>query len=105
MLREIVATTGLGMVRRPAEAHERRCSESEGRRIDRPTTDADKAAFLREAQGVRGSARSAPRSAPDPVNQAMIRHWVEAMGDKNPVYTDPEAAAAVGARRDHRARR
>ncbi len=32
--------------------------------------------------------------APDPVNQAMIRHWVEAMGDKNPVYTDPEAAAA-----------
>ena len=28
----------------------------------------------------------------DPVNQAMIRHWVEAMGDQNPVYTDPEAA-------------
>ena len=35
----------------------------------------------------------------------MIRHWVEAIGDKNPVYTDPEAAAAVGARRDRRARR
>lgn len=30
---------------------------------------------------------------PDPVNQAMIRHWVQAMGDTNPVYTDPEAAA------------
>jgi uncharacterized OB-fold protein/acyl dehydratase len=28
----------------------------------------------------------------DPVNQPMIRHWVEAMGDQNPVYTDPEAA-------------
>ena len=31
---------------------------------------------------------------PDAVNQAMIRHWVQAMGDTNPVYTDPEAAAA-----------
>ena len=31
---------------------------------------------------------------PDPVNQAMIRHWVEAIGDKNPVYTDADAAAA-----------
>ena len=29
----------------------------------------------------------------DEVNQAMIRHWVEAMGDKNPVYTEPEVAA------------
>ena len=31
---------------------------------------------------------------PDPVNQPMIRHWVEAIGDENPVYTDAEAAAA-----------
>jgi 3-oxo-4,17-pregnadiene-20-carboxyl-CoA hydratase alpha subunit len=31
--------------------------------------------------------------AQDPVNQAMIRHWVEAMGDENPVYTDARAAA------------
>jgi uncharacterized OB-fold protein/acyl dehydratase len=29
----------------------------------------------------------------DPVNQPMIRHWVEAMGDQNAVYTDPQAAA------------
>jgi uncharacterized OB-fold protein/acyl dehydratase len=34
--------------------------------------------------------------APDPVNQAMIRHWVEAMGDENPVYVDEEAAVAAG---------
>lgn len=34
--------------------------------------------------------------APDPVNQAMIRHWVEAMGDFNPVYVDEEAARAAG---------
>ncbi len=29
----------------------------------------------------------------DPVNETMIRHWCDAMGDDNPVYTDPEAAA------------
>jgi 3-oxo-4,17-pregnadiene-20-carboxyl-CoA hydratase alpha subunit len=31
---------------------------------------------------------------PDPVNQPMIRHWVEAIGDDNPVYTDADAAVA-----------
>ena len=31
--------------------------------------------------------------APDPVNQPMIRHWAAAFDDRNPVYTDPEAAA------------
>ncbi|MGC9378833.1 FAS1-like dehydratase domain-containing protein [Streptomyces sp. MH13] len=34
--------------------------------------------------------------AQDPVNQPMIRHWAEAMGDTNPVYTDAEAARATG---------
>jgi uncharacterized protein len=33
-------------------------------------------------------------NAPDEVNQAMIRHWVQAMGDTNPVYVDADAAAA-----------
>jgi 3-oxo-4,17-pregnadiene-20-carboxyl-CoA hydratase alpha subunit len=32
----------------------------------------------------------------DPVNQPMIRHWVEAMGDENPVYVDEIAARAEG---------
>jgi len=32
--------------------------------------------------------------APDPVNQPMIRHWAAAFEDHNPVYTDPEFAAA-----------
>jgi uncharacterized protein len=32
--------------------------------------------------------------ARDPVNQPMIRHWCDALGDTNPVYTDPDAAAA-----------
>jgi uncharacterized OB-fold protein/acyl dehydratase len=36
---------------------------------------------------------SAPRAAPDAVNLPMIRHWVQAMGDTNPVYTDAGAAA------------
>lgn len=35
-----------------------------------------------------------PSVAPDPVNQPMIRHWAAAFEDANPVYTDPEAAAA-----------
>lgn len=37
-----------------------------------------------------------PFVAPDAVNQAMIRHWVEAMGDTNPVYVDDAAAKATG---------
>lgn len=34
-----------------------------------------------------------PMPARDAVNQAMIRHWCDAIGDDNPIYTDPEAAA------------
>ncbi len=29
--------------------------------------------------------------APDPVNVPMIRHWVCALDDRNPIYLDPEA--------------
>ena len=35
-----------------------------------------------------------PVSAADPVNQPMIRHWCDAIGDGNPVYTDLQAAGA-----------
>jgi N-terminal half of MaoC dehydratase len=35
-----------------------------------------------------------PSAGPDPVNQPMIRHWAAAFEDANPVYTDPDAAAA-----------
>ncbi|MGH7338487.1 MAG: bifunctional MaoC family dehydratase N-terminal/OB-fold nucleic acid binding domain-containing protein, partial [Myxococcota bacterium] len=34
-----------------------------------------------------------PVAARDAVNRAMIRHWCDAVGDDNPVYTDPEFAA------------
>ncbi|MER7079062.1 hypothetical protein SAMN02982929_06480 [Saccharopolyspora kobensis] len=37
---------------------------------------------------------SEPRAARDPVNLPMINNWVEAIGDRNPVYTDESAAAA-----------
>lgn len=37
-----------------------------------------------------------PYRAWDKVNRPMIRHWCDAMGDSNPIYTDPEAAAACG---------
>lgn len=36
------------------------------------------------------------RAAPDPGNVPMIRHWVEAMEDGNPVYLDDDAARATG---------
>lgn len=35
-----------------------------------------------------------PSVAPDPVNQPMIRHWAYALADMNPVYLDPDFAAA-----------
>lgn len=47
-------------------------------------------------QAFEGRPSGPPAPAPDPVNQAMIRHWVEAMGDENPVYLDEEAARAAG---------
>lgn len=37
-----------------------------------------------------------PRTGRDPVNQPMINNWVEAIGDRNPIYVDEDAARAVG---------
>jgi len=34
------------------------------------------------------------REGLDPVNEPMIRHWCEALGDENPVYTDAALAAS-----------
>jgi acyl dehydratase len=39
---------------------------------------------------------SDPVPAWDPVNQPMIRHWCDAMGDELPIYTDTDAARAAG---------
>ena len=43
-----------------------------------------------------GQAAGKPNLAPDAVNVPMIRHWVEAMGDRNPVYVDDDAAREAG---------
>ena len=40
-----------------------------------------------------------PLLAHSAVNQAMIHHWVEAMGDEDPIYLSDEAARAVGLER------
>ncbi len=41
-----------------------------------------------------GQAFGPPEVGFDAVNEAMIRHWCETMGDANPIYTDPAAAKA-----------
>ncbi|AKS32289.1 bifunctional MaoC family dehydratase N-terminal/OB-fold nucleic acid binding domain-containing protein [Mycolicibacterium goodii] len=45
---------------------------------------------------IKAEGKSEPRKARDPVNQPMIHHWVDAIGDKNPIYVDHEAAKAAG---------
>lgn len=37
-----------------------------------------------------------PYNSWDPVNRPMIRHWCEALGDENPIYTDEAVARAAG---------
>jgi 3-oxo-4,17-pregnadiene-20-carboxyl-CoA hydratase alpha subunit len=45
------------------------------------------------AAEIAAAGECAARAARDPVNLPMIRNWVEAMGDANPVYTDAGAAS------------
>ncbi|MFE4500376.1 bifunctional MaoC family dehydratase N-terminal/OB-fold nucleic acid binding domain-containing protein [Rhodococcus sp. NPDC056743] len=52
--------------------------------------------ILTAAEQVRADGPSAPRAGRDPVNVPMIRNWVEAIGDKNPIYIDESAALAAG---------
>ncbi|QVI28986.1 bifunctional MaoC family dehydratase/OB-fold nucleic acid binding domain-containing protein [Mycolicibacterium neoaurum] len=47
-------------------------------------------------EAVLAAGSSSPTVARDPVNQPMIHHWVDAIGDKNPIYVDAEAARAAG---------
>jgi len=58
------------------------------------TTDDAGDAIRQAADRIAAAGESRPRPAPDPVNLPMIRHWTQAMGDANPVYTDAAAAAA-----------
>ncbi|MBV9412459.1 MAG: bifunctional MaoC family dehydratase/OB-fold nucleic acid binding domain-containing protein [Acidimicrobiia bacterium] len=51
-------------------------------------------ALLEKLRGLVGRPSGPPFKAWDAVNQAMIRHWCDAVGDTNPIYTDPNAAAS-----------
>jgi acyl dehydratase len=42
-----------------------------------------------------GKAMGPPNVAPDPVNIPMIRHWVDALDDRNPIYLDEQLAAGT----------
>jgi uncharacterized OB-fold protein/acyl dehydratase len=57
------------------------------------TTTADATDFLARLKAFEGVEVGPPEVGADPVNQPMIRHWVEAIGDENPVYVDGDAAA------------
>lgn len=49
--------------------------------------------FADSLQRFVGLTSGVPRLADDAVSAPMIRHWCQAMGDTNPVYTDVEFAA------------
>jgi acyl dehydratase len=40
-----------------------------------------------------GEPMGPPSVAPDPVNLPMIRHWVDALDDRNPIYDDEAVAS------------
>jgi uncharacterized protein len=48
------------------------------------------------AERVKADGKSKPRAGRHPVNQPMVDHWLDAMGDKNPIYVDEGAAKAAG---------
>lgn len=49
-----------------------------------------------ELEALVGQATGAPQLSPHAVNAPMIHHWVEAMGDTNPIYVSDEAARTYG---------
>jgi len=57
---------------------------------------ADGPSLAERLQSFVGLSTGPRHRAPDPVNLPMIRHWIEAMGDRNPVYVDEGAARAAG---------
>jgi uncharacterized OB-fold protein/acyl dehydratase len=61
-----------------------------------PAAPAPASDFEAQLAAFAGQSTDGTIDAPDEVNQAMIRHWVEAMGDTNPVYVDEAAAREAG---------
>ncbi|WP_029113335.1 bifunctional MaoC family dehydratase N-terminal/OB-fold nucleic acid binding domain-containing protein [Mycobacterium sp. URHB0044] len=52
--------------------------------------------FQAEIDKVKAAGRSKPRAGRHPVNEPMIDHWLDAIGDRNPIYVDEAAAKAAG---------
>ena len=48
------------------------------------------------AEQIKAEGKSKPRKGRHAVNQPMVDHWLDAIGDKNPIYTDEAAAKAAG---------
>ena len=58
-------------------------------------TDADVDPLRARLEEYVGKPMGGPGLAPDEVNVPMIRHWVDALDDRNPVYLDEELAATT----------
>ncbi|MGV1087121.1 MAG: bifunctional MaoC family dehydratase N-terminal/OB-fold nucleic acid binding domain-containing protein [Mycobacterium sp.] len=48
------------------------------------------------AEQIKAAGKSKARKGRHAVNQPMVDHWLDAIGDKNPIYTDEAAAKAAG---------
>jgi uncharacterized OB-fold protein/acyl dehydratase len=48
------------------------------------------------AEKVKAEGKSKPRVGRHPVNQPMVDHWLDAIGDRNPIYVNEQAAKAAG---------
>jgi uncharacterized OB-fold protein/acyl dehydratase len=48
------------------------------------------------AERIKAEGKSKPRKGRHAVNQPMVDHWLDAIGDRNPIYTDEAAAKAAG---------
>jgi uncharacterized OB-fold protein/acyl dehydratase len=57
-------------------------------------TPAETTAFEAQIRSYVGREMGPPKRGHDDVNLAMIRHWAEVTGDRNPLYTDAQFAAA-----------
>jgi hypothetical protein len=54
--------------------------------------DGEKTRFLARLRAFEGLQAGPESVAPYPVNVAMIHHWCDSIGDRNPSYTNPEFA-------------
>ncbi|MFD9467627.1 bifunctional MaoC family dehydratase N-terminal/OB-fold nucleic acid binding domain-containing protein [Streptomyces goshikiensis] len=57
------------------------------------TADEEAARFHELLKAFEGRPAATAGRAKDPVNEPMVRHWCEAMGDTSPAYAGPDAIA------------